>query len=141
MPTTSTTIRETPDASTAYRSGADEVIAALASDEQRGLNDEEARTRLGRFGPNEFASEEPVPGWRRFLAQFQDVLVVLLLVATAVSACLWILEGDAALPYESIAILAVVLLNATMGYIQRDASRGRGLALQSDVGDRRHGRA
>jgi magnesium-transporting ATPase (P-type) len=42
-----------------------------------------------------------VPGWKKFLAQFQNVLVVLLLIATAISAGLWLYEGDAALPCRS----------------------------------------
>src|SRR5690606_3969310 len=42
----------------------------------------------------------------------------LLLVATAVSTIIWALEGAVGLPYEAIAIFAVVLLNATMGYAQ-----------------------
>jgi Ca2+-transporting ATPase len=46
------------------------------------------------------------------------VLVVLLLVATVISAGLWLYERDSALPYEAIAIFAIVLLNAVMGYIQ-----------------------
>jgi len=78
----------------------------------------EARTRLDRYGMNELAAERPTPGWRKFLAQFQDMLVVLLLVATAISAGLWLYERDSALPYEAIAIFAIVLLNAVMGFIQ-----------------------
>ena len=57
-------------------------LMALQTDERRGLTDEDARARRNRVGPNELAAEKPVPAWRRFLAQFQDVLVVLLLVAT-----------------------------------------------------------
>ena len=60
-----------------------------------------------------------MPAWRKFLAQFQDVLVVLLLVATAISTTLWFVERDAAWPYEAIAIFAVVLLNAIMGFVQQ----------------------
>ena len=78
----------------------------------------EARARLDRYGRNELAAERPTPGWRKFLAQFQDMLVVLLLVATAISAGLWLYERDSALPYEAIAIFAIVLLNAVMGFIQ-----------------------
>ena len=90
----------------------------LQTDLRRGLSSDEASARLTREGANELAVKPPVPGWRRFLAQFQDVLVILLLVATAVSALLWIYQRDTALPYEAIAIFAVVLLNATMGYFQ-----------------------
>src|SRR5262245_60380023 len=122
---------ETPDASIAYRLRIGDVVAALASDEGRGLTDEDARGRLERFGHNELAAEKPVPGWRKLLAQFQDVLVILLLVATAVSAALWAFERDAALPYEAIAILAVVLLNAAMGYIQEARAEAAVAALRA----------
>ena len=72
-----------------------------------------------------------MPGWRRFLSQFRDVLVILLLVATAVSVALWFVERDTALPYESIAIFAVVLLNATMGFIQASRAEAAVAALRS----------
>ena len=51
-------------------------------DVQRGLNDAEVRSHLERYGRNELATEKAIPAWRRFLAQFQDVLVILLLIAT-----------------------------------------------------------
>jgi len=102
----------------AYRQSVTEIVEALTTDAVRGLTKEEARARLGRYGKNELATEKPVPGWRKFLAQFQDVLVILLLVATAISAALWLYERDAALPYEAIAIFSIVLLNAVMGYVQ-----------------------
>src|SRR5262245_40667108 len=99
-----------------YRRHADDLVARLGTDARRGLTDAEVKSRLERDGRNELASEEPPPAWRRFLRQFQDVLVILLLIATGISAGLWAYEQDAALPYEALAILAVVLLNATLGY-------------------------
>src|SRR6185369_14921913 len=101
-----------------YQQSVDEVLAALASDAQLGLSVAEARGRLEKYGKNELTAEKPVPAWRKFLAQFQDVLVVLLLVATLISAGLWLYERESAFPYEAMAIFAVVLLNAVMGYIQ-----------------------
>jgi Ca2+-transporting ATPase len=105
--------------SEAYRQSADQVLRAVASDAERGLRMAEAQARLRKHGRNELAAERPVPAWRKFLAQFQDVLVILLLIATLISAGLWLFERDTALPYEALAILAVVLLNAIMGYIQQ----------------------
>src|SRR5690606_9130271 len=98
---------------------AEEVLAALGVDRQRGLTEVEARSRLDRFGPNQLRREPEVPAWRKFLAQFTDVLVVLLIVAAGISAALWFVERGSALPYEAIAILGIVLLNAIMGYIQQ----------------------
>ena len=119
-----------PDSS-AYRWTPTDLAAALGTDITRGLSDEEARARLDHYGGNELTTEQRVPGWRRFLEQFQDVLVILLLVATVISAALWALERDAALPYEAIAILAVVLLNATMGYLQESRAEAAVAALRA----------
>ena len=128
MPTVAS---QTPEPGPAYRLPASELIATLRTDEGQGLGDEEARARLAQYGPNELTAHKPVPAWRRFLSQFQDVLVILLLIATGISAALWILERDAALPYEAIAILAVVLLNATMGYVQESRAEAAVAALRA----------
>jgi Ca2+-transporting ATPase len=108
----------------------EDVLSALGSDPRQGLSEAEARSRLSRHGRNELAAEKPVAAWRRFLAQFGDALVVLLLVATAISAALWAFERDAPLPYEAMAILAVVLLNATMGYFQESRAEAAVAALR-----------
>ena len=73
-----------------YQQPVDDVLAALATDPQSGLSEGEARARLERYGKNELTAEKPVPAWRKFLAQFQDVLVILLLIATVISAGLWL---------------------------------------------------
>ena len=114
----------------AYQQPFELVVAALRSDARQGLSHDEARVRLEQHGRNELAAERPVPAWRKFLAQFQDVLVVLLLIATAISVALWVYERDAALPYEAIAIGAVVLLNAVLGYIQQPRAESAMAALR-----------
>ena len=113
-----------------YQLTVDEALSALGSDAQHGLSESEARARLVKYGKNEIATEEPAPAWRKFVAQFQNVLVILLLIATAISAALWLYEGESALPYESIAIFAVVLLNAVMGYIQESRAEQAVAALR-----------
>jgi Ca2+-transporting ATPase len=113
-----------------YQLSVEAVIAALATDPGRGLSEAEARARLERDGRNELTAEAPVPAWRKLLAQFTDALVILLLIATGISAALWLVERDSALPYEAIAILAVVLLNAVMGYIQESRAESAVAALR-----------
>ncbi|HLT92095.1 MAG TPA: cation-translocating P-type ATPase [Woeseiaceae bacterium] len=107
-----------------------DVLAAVASDPDAGLTTEEARRRLAKYGPNRLVTAPPVPAWRLFLGQFQDVLVVLLLVATVISASLWLYERDSALPYEAIAILAIVLFNAIIGFVQQSRAEAALSALK-----------
>jgi Ca2+-transporting ATPase len=114
-----------------YRQAVEEVVAELGCDPQRGLSSEEARARLARYGPNELEAEKPVPAWRRFLAQFRDTLVILLLIATAVSVGLWAYERDSALPYEGLAIFAIVLLNGILGYVQESRAERAVAALRA----------
>ncbi len=79
-----------------YRLSVNEVLTALGTDARNGLSKEEAQARLERYGKNELTAEKPVPAWRKFLAQFQDMLVILLLIATLISAGLWLYERDSA---------------------------------------------
>src|ERR1051326_7324450 len=113
-----------------YQQSVDEVLTTLHTT-RTGLTEQEAQARLKGNGPNELAAEKPVPGWRKFLAQFQNVLVILLLIATAISLGLWFYERESALPYEAMAIFAVVLLNAVMGYIQESRAES---AVAGDFG-------
>lgn len=115
---------------TAYQRSVQEVLAAFHTDAQRGLSEQGANERLAYYGRNELVAAKPVPAWRRFLAQFQDVLVVILLIATAISAGLWLYKRESPLPYEALAIFAVVLLNAAMGYIQESRAESAMAALR-----------
>ena len=101
-----------------YQQTYDAVLARLGSDIKRGLGSTEAAVRLEKHGRNELTAQAPVPLWRKFLAQFTDVLVILLIVAGTISAAIWWFERGSALPYEALAIFAIVLLNAIMGYVQ-----------------------
>jgi P-type Ca2+ transporter type 2C len=73
---------------TAYQQPVDEVLTELGTDARRGLSQAEAQARLESHGRNELAAEKPTPAWKKFLALFQNVLVILLLIATAISAAL-----------------------------------------------------
>ena len=106
---------------------ADEVAEALNVDTHTGLSSEEAKRRLEKFGANELASAPPVPKWKKFLQQFQDPLVYLLLAATAISLVAWIIEkvnaapgaeGGEALPFDAIVIVLILIVNAVLGYVQ-----------------------
>jgi len=106
------------------------VIAALKADAIRGLSNAEARTRWEQQGRNELTAKPPEPAWKKFLVQFKDVLVIVLLIATAISTVLWLVERESALPYEALVIFAVVLLNAVMGYVQQSRAESAVAALR-----------
>ncbi|PIP00705.1 cation-translocating P-type ATPase [Pleomorphomonas carboxyditropha] len=118
------------EAAEPHRQTADDVLAALDSDPRSGLTQRQARQRLDRVGANALAAESPPPAWKKILAQFANVLVILLLVAALISAGLWLFERDSALPFEAMAIFAIVLLNAAMGYIQDARAEQAVAALQ-----------
>ncbi|MBM3774391.1 MAG: cation-translocating P-type ATPase [Acidobacteria bacterium] len=87
-----------------------EALARLAT-AASGLSGAEAARRLGEHGPNEIHQRAERIWWRIFLAQFRSVLVIVLIVAAALSAAL----GDRA---DAAAILAILLLNAGFGFFQ-----------------------
>ena len=88
-----------------------EAVQRLETDPARGLSADEARARLERFGPNELRAEEKISPWKVFLRQFTNILIVILLVATVLSAAVGELF-DAAL------ILVIVLFSAVLGFVQ-----------------------
>ncbi|HET9595577.1 MAG TPA: cation-translocating P-type ATPase [Anaeromyxobacteraceae bacterium] len=115
----------------AYRRAAADVVAGLGSDAGRGLATSDVQRRLRQDGRNELPSAPPVPAWRRFLAQFRDVLTILLLVATAVSLVAWWIERESSIPYEALTILAVVIVNGALGYVQESRAEQAVAALRA----------
>jgi Ca2+-transporting ATPase len=113
-----------------YRLTVAEVAEGLAVDTERGLTTAEVASRRAKYGANELTAEPPVPAWRKLLAQFSDVLVLLLIAAALLSAGLWALERDTPWPYEASAILAIVILNALMGFVQGARAEQAVAALQ-----------
>jgi len=88
----------------------EETLAHLESG-PRGLSSAEAAKRLEEFGPNELQARGRVSPWSILLEQFQNVLIIILLLATALSAFL----GHGV---EAIAITVIVLFAVVLGFIQ-----------------------
>ncbi|MBX7168968.1 MAG: cation-translocating P-type ATPase [Pirellulales bacterium] len=102
---------------------AERVAAALASDLEHGLATGEAQARLARHGTNELASAPPDPWWRKLLAQFRELVVLLLIAAAIISGALgeWV---------DTLAILTIVLLNGLLGFFQEARAERALSALQ-----------
>ncbi|GFP32304.1 P-type Ca2+ transporter type 2C [Candidatus Hakubella thermalkaliphila] len=76
-----------------------------------GLSDEEAESRLTKFGPNQIEEEERTPAWLLLLEQFKSFLIILLIIAAGIS----IVIGE---HIEAIAIMVIVILAGVLGFIQ-----------------------
>jgi P-type Ca2+ transporter type 2C len=116
-----------------HRAPAQAVVSALGSDIARGLSRTEAQRRLGRYGPNQLKSAPETPWWTRLIEQFQNFLVIILLVATVISMVEWLLQDprETALPYEAIVILLIVVLNALLGFFQESRAERSVRALMA----------
>jgi P-type Ca2+ transporter type 2C len=110
---------------------AEDVAGNLGTDVSRGLSSQEAQASLEKFGPNELEAEVPEPAWRRFVAQFKDALVILLVAAAAISCAVWAVERDTSLPYEGLVIITIVLLNAILGFVQEGRAEKALAALRA----------
>jgi P-type Ca2+ transporter type 2C len=106
------------------------VAERLGTDEHQGLSRDEAARRLTEHGPNEIEPVAPVPAWRRLLAQFQSGLVYLLLGAVVVSFVAWMIEGADGWPVDTIVIVAVIVLNALIGFVQESRAETAVAALR-----------
>ncbi len=97
-----------------------DVLAALEVDPEAGLTDILVAERRERFGANELTAAPPVPAWRKLIGQFKDLVIWILIAAALISGAFgeWV---------DTIAILAIVLLNGAIGFMQEERA-GRALA-------------
>lgn len=89
----------------------DELTNTLQSSEDRGLNQETVTERLSQNGWNELAEAEKISPIHLFLNQFKDFMVLVLMGATLISGLL----GEY---LDAITILAIIVINAVLGFIQ-----------------------
>jgi Ca2+-transporting ATPase len=101
----------TPDNAKWHHLETSEVERLLGCDPPLGLDDAEVLKRLEHFGPNSVTDRGGVPGWKRFLLQFHQPLIYILLAACVITAFLheWV---------DSSVIFGVVVINAIIGFIQ-----------------------
>ena len=89
------------------------VLAAAKTDSGGGLSTAEALSRKRHYGANELPTAERDPAWRRFATQFHQLVVWILIIAALIAGA----TGDA---LDAVVILAIVLLNAILGFVQEE---------------------
>ena len=108
---------------------AEEVTARLRVEPATGLGADEVSRRREEHGANELRGTPPVPAWLRFLAQFADPLIYLLLAAIVISLVAWYAEGAAGVPVDALVITVIVVANAIIGFVQENRAESAVAAL------------
>ena len=101
----------------------EDVTRTLETDAERGLTSAEAAARHERLGFNELKERPPVSFWTRLMEQLKGFVVIILIVASVISAAL----GDF---IEAAVIMAIVVLNAAIGVIQESKAEQALAALK-----------
>ena len=111
-----------------YCESKESVLSALGVSQTEGLSVSEAEKRLAENGKNKLVEAKKKSLIRRFLEQLADPMIIILLVAAAISGALAIFEQE--FPTDVIIILAVVLINAVLGVFQESKAEKAIEALQ-----------
>ena len=96
------------------------VLVDLVTDQKTGLSGEEAKSRQEKYGENKLQEKKKKTMFQRFMDQFKDPMIIILLIAAAISFGLAIynFKHDPMEIFEPILILLIVVLNAVMGVMQ-----------------------
>lgn len=94
-----------------YKQTAQQVVQELETDIEHGLSQDVVARRREQYGPNELTERGGPNPWRILLSQFTETMVIILLIAAAISAFL----GEYT---DAVVILAIVVLNALLGFRQ-----------------------
>lgn len=102
---------------------AEDVIKHLRTDREKGLSESDASARRAEYGANKLAEAAPAPWWKRLATQFQDLVIWILILAAVLAGAMgeWI---------DTIAILAIVVLNGLIGFMQEERAEQALASLQ-----------
>ena len=114
-----------------FSSKAEQVLQSLQTDPAQGLSAAEAARRLEQHGANVLREKKKKTNLQRFLDQFKDVMILILIAAAIVSFVIACVEGNPGEFFEPALILLIVILNAVMGMLQESKAEKALDALKS----------
>ena len=94
------------------------LLSELGTDSAKGLSAEQVARKQAEFGPNKLREKKKKTNLQRFLDQFKDVMILILIAAAVISFVIALAEGDAKEFFEPALIMLIVILNAVMGMVQ-----------------------
>lgn len=100
-----------------HSSSVEEVSKKLKTNINIGLSEEETQKRFERYGPNNLKEKKKESIFVKFIKQFNDFMIITLIIAAIISAVVSKLNGEADY-IDSIIIVAIVIFNAIMGLVQ-----------------------
>ncbi len=109
----------------------EEIITILSTDPGRGLTGQQVAASAQEYGPNKLREKKPKTNWQRFLEQFKDVMILILIAAAVISFVIALIEGDVKEFFEPALIMLIVVVNAIMGMMQESKAEKALDALKS----------
>jgi len=111
-----------------YSKSKEQILETLDVNPKEGLTTKEVKERQEQYGPNQLRESKKKTLFMMFLDQFKDFLVIILIVAAAVSVIVGIIEGEGLI--DGFIIIAIVLLNAVLGVNQEQKANNALAALK-----------
>ena len=116
---------------TPYSQSKEELLTSLSADEHRGLTSAEVLVRKQKYGANKLKEKKKKTTMQRFLDQFKDAMILILIAAAVISFVVVCVEQNWGELFEPLLIVLIVILNAVMGVYQEGKAEKALDALKS----------
>ena len=108
----------------------DETVNELKTNEESGLTTEEVNTRKEKYGLNELATKKKKSTFVKFLEQFKDFMIIVLIISAVISGIVGVKQEGLSGMTDTIIILVVIIANAIIGVLQENKAEKSLEALQ-----------
>ena len=108
----------------------DETVKELKTNEESGLTTEEVNTRKEKYGLNELATKKKKSTFVKFLEQFKDFMIIVLIISAVISGIVGVRQEGLSGITDTIIILVVIIANAIIGVLQENKAEKSLEALQ-----------
>ncbi len=105
---------------TDYRDAIETVLKAMGTDPAQGLRQEQVLQLRRQYGENRLREKKKKSNWKRFLDQFKDIMILILIAAALISFVIACAQANPKEFFEPALILLIVILNAVMGVVQEN---------------------
>jgi Ca2+-transporting ATPase len=136
--TPSTRYNSLPDLARAWHTlDVEQTLSELGSDAQVGLTSQQVEERLQQYGPNELEETAGRSNWEILIDQFKNIMLLMLIAVAIISGVLDLIslqqgKADGGVPFkDTIAIMAIVILNGVLGYLQETRAEKALAALKN----------